>query len=96
MDRKGHSTFETIFDLYEYVVITLDEMCGPTNDDRFYPNNEIWNWDAKTKTMANGLRHTMTNFQHIVSFVCAKEMLEPMRPLVCALQGELMEVYLEF
>ena len=29
--------------------------------------------------MANGLRHTMTNFGHIVSFVCTKEMLEPIR-----------------
>ena len=93
---ERHSTFETIFDLYEYIVITLNEICEPTNDDRFYQNNETWDWDAKTKTMANGLRHIMSNFGHIVNFVCAKELLEPMRPLVCALQGELMEVYFGF
>ena len=46
--------------------------------------------------MANGLRHTMTNFGHIVSFVCTKEMLEPIRPIVCALKGELVEVYFGF
>ena len=94
---ERHSTFETIFDLYEYIVITLNEICVPTNDDvRFYPNNEEWSWDAKTKTMANGLRHSMISFGHIVSFICAKEMLEPMRPLVTALQGRLVEVYFGF
>ena len=89
---ERHSTYETIFDLYEYVVITLNEMCEPTNDDRFYPNNKEWSWDAKTKTMANGLRHTMTSF----GLVCAKKMLEPMRALVTALQGRLVEVYFGF
>lgn len=80
--------------MYEYIVITLNETCVPTNDDvRFYPNNEDWSWDAKTKTMANGLRHSMISFGHIFSFVCAKEMLEPMRALVTALQGRLVEVY---
>ena len=44
----------------------------------------------------NGLCHTFTNFEHIVIFFCAKEMLELMHPLVSSLQGELMEVYLCF
>ena len=34
------SMSETIFELYEYSVITLNERCVPTDDDkRFYPNN---------------------------------------------------------
>ena len=93
---ERHSTFETIFDLYECVVVTLNEICEPTNDERFYPNNEEWSWDAETKTKANGLRHTMTSFGHIFNFVCAKEMLEPIRPLVSALQGQLVDVYFGF
>jgi len=37
-----HPTFETMFDLYEYNVITLNEICLPTDDDVwFYPNNEV-------------------------------------------------------
>ena len=36
------------------------------------------------------------SFGYIVSFICAKEMLEPMRPLVTALQGRLVEVYFGF
>ena len=39
---------------------------------------------------------TASNFGHIVNFVCAKELLEPMRPIVCALQGKLIEVYFGF
>ena len=31
-----------------------------------------------------------------MSFICAKEMLESIRPLVSSLQGELMEIYLGF
>lgn len=46
--------------------------------------------------MANGLRHSMISFGHIVNFICAKEMLEPMRPLVTVLQGRLVEVYFGF
>ena len=52
---ERHATFETIFDLYEFIVITLDQICEPTDDDRYYPNGEIWSWDPKTKTLANGL-----------------------------------------
>lgn len=80
-----------------HIVITLNEICVPTNDNiRFYPSNEEWSWDAKTKTMANGLRHSMISFGHIFSFVCAKEMLELMRPLITALQGRLVKVYFGF
>ena len=53
---ERHATFETIFDLYEFIVTTLDQICEPTDDDRYYPNGEIWSWDPKTKRLANGLR----------------------------------------
>ena len=46
--------------------------------------------------MGNGLRHTIISNESIFSFVCAKEVLEPMRPLVTALQGRLVEVYFGF
>ena len=88
---ERHSTSEAIFELYEYIVITLNERCVPTNDDkRFYPNNPM---DAKTKIMANGLRHSMRCFGHIVGFIWAKEMLEPIWPLVTAPQGRHVEVF---
>ena len=94
---ERHSTSETTFDLYENIVITLNEICVPANHDvRFFPSNDEWSWDAKTKAMANGLRHSMISFGHIFSFVCAKQMLEPMRLLVTALQEKFAEVYFGF
>ena len=89
---ERHATFETIFDLYEFIVITLDQICEPTDDDRYYPNGEIWSWDPKTKTLANGLRHTMKNFGHIFNFVCAKVLQakwEHLLPVSSALESEL-------
>lgn len=91
------STFETIYDLYEYIITTLDEICVPSEDERFgCPGEESWQWVSSTQTLANGLRHTMRRFGHIFSFECAMDMLEPMRPLVSALQGHLVEVYFGF
>lgn len=88
-----HTAFKTIFDLYKYIVKALNEICQPTYNESIYPNEEEWSWDSKTKTMANGLRHTTVDFGFIVSFMSAKELLEPMKPLVSALQGLHVEVY---
>ena len=38
----------------------------------------------------------MKDFGHIISFVCAKQLLEPMRPVITSLQGKLAEVYFGF
>lgn len=88
-----HDTFKTLCSLYEFIVIALNEICFPTDEKRFYPEGNNWNWDRNTKTSK---WHTFVNFGHIISFICAKEILEPMRPLVKALQGRLVEVYLCF
>ena len=92
---ERHKTFEKNSELYEYIVITLSEMCQPS-DERFYQDIEDWGWDRNTKVMANGLVSTMKDFGHIISFVCAKQLLEPMRPVVTSLQGKLAEVYFGF
>lgn len=88
-----HDTFKTLCSLYEFIVIALNEICFPTDEKRFYPEGNNWNWDRNTKTSK---WHTFVNFGHIISFICAKGILEPMRPLVKALQGRLVEVYLCF
>ena len=91
-----YDTFETLFSLYEYIVITLNEICLPSDDDGFYDEGENWSWDPNTRSLANGLRHTFANFGHIVSYVVSKELLEPMRPVVSSLQGRLVEFYFGF
>ncbi|KAG1676109.1 hypothetical protein GQR58_014439 [Nymphon striatum] len=92
-NAERHTTFDTLQELYVYIIRTLDEMINPTGDDNIYTKEKDWNWDAETRSMANGLRHTFTSFEHIVSFVIAKQGLEPMCPLVSCLQGEMMDVY---
>lgn len=60
---ERHSKFETIFDLYKYIVITFNEhMCTHKSWRPVYPNNEEWSWVAKTKTMANELRHSLIRY----------------------------------
>ena len=77
---RGH--FQTTCLPVKCVVMTLNVIWEPNaGHKRFYPDGEKWNWDSRTITMANGLRHTFTNFGHIVNFLCAKELIEPMRPL---------------
>lgn len=94
---ERHTTFQTIFDLYHYIVMALDEIYDPSDDERFKcPEEDSWAWDANTRTLANGLRQTMKSFSHIVTFVCCMELLEPMRPIVSSLQGRLVEVYFGF
>ena len=64
---ERHSTFETIYDLYEYVVTTLDEICLPSEDERFEcPGEESWDWDASTRTLVNGLRHNEKLWAHFL------------------------------
>lgn len=33
---ERHETFETLSQLYEYITITLEEICRPSKDERFY------------------------------------------------------------
>ena len=65
----------------------MSEICQPTNNDHLGQLN---------KDLATGLQPSMTNFEQILSFIIAKQMLEPMRTLVSALQGELIDVYFGF
>ena len=70
-------------------------MCYPCENDSIYTNGNNWNWDSESRSSANGLRHTFTSFEHVVSFL-AKELLEPIRPIAECLQGRLQEVYFGF
>lgn len=64
---ERHSTFESIYDLYKYVVTTLDEICVPSEDERFEcPGKESWDWDASTRTLANGLRQNEKLWAHFL------------------------------
>lgn len=45
---ERHSTFDTVYELYPYIVQTWDEMCCPSDCEALYPDGLKWNWDSET------------------------------------------------
>lgn len=93
---ERHATFDTILELYPYLVKTWDEVCCPSTCEQLYPDGNTWKWDSDSRSAANGLRHTFCGFEHIVAFMVSKQLLEPIRPIAECLQGRLQEVYFGF
>lgn len=85
--RKIHGLCQTrwverhILELYVYLTEAWCEICHPSNCDELYPEGHNWKWDGETKCAANGLKHIFCSFGHIVAFLVAKELLEPIRPI---------------
>ena len=93
---EKHITFDTILELYTYLIETRDEICYPSNCDKLYPDGSNWKWDSETRTAANGLRYTFVGFEHIVVFMLVKQLLEPIRPIAECLQARLQELHFGF
>ena len=93
---ERHTTFDTILELYTYLIETWDEICYPSNCDKLYPDGSNWKWDSGTRTAANGLRYKFVGFEHIVVFMLVKQLLEPLRPIAECLQARLQELYFGF
>ncbi|XP_065647988.1 zinc finger MYM-type protein 1-like [Hydra vulgaris] len=56
---ERHSTFNTVDELYIYIIHTLDETVTPSDDIDLYDDLEpkSWNWDSETRSKANGWTH---------------------------------------
>ena len=93
---ERHTTFDTILELYTYLIETWNEICYPSNCDKLYPDGSNWKWNSETRTAANGLRYTFVEFEHIVVFMLVKQLLEPIRPIAECLQARLQELYFGF
>ena len=48
--------------------------------------NNAWKWDGETLVRAQGLLSTLTTFQHIISFVNAKNTLHTVKGMAAKLQ----------
>ena len=70
---ERHNNFSTTLELYPFLVKTWNEICYPTSET----NSRDWKWDSESRSMATGLSHTFASFEHIVTFIIAKEVLEP-------------------
>ena len=96
MQDKMGVTFDTILELYPYLMETWNQICHPSFCEQLYPDGNNWKWDSETHCNATGLSHTFGGFEHIVVFMLAKQLLEPIRPIAECLQGRLQELYFGF
>ena len=55
--------------------------------------NARWNWDRETLVKAQGLLSALTTFQHIVSFVIAKNTLHTVKGIAAKLQKNGRDIY---
>ena len=55
--------------------------------------NARWNWDRETLVKAQGLLSALTTFQHIISFVIAKNTLHTVKGIAAKLQKNGRDIY---
>ena len=73
---ERHDIFSTIFELYPYLLRTWNEICMPSSSpdlNQGSTSSTEWNWDAETRTSANGLRHTLSSFEHYYCGICLNQ-----------------------
>ena len=54
-------------------------------DESLRQTIEVWGWDRNTKVMTNSFVTTIKSFNQINHFVSAKQLVEPIQPLVTSL-----------
>ena len=89
---ERHTTFDTILELYTYLIETWDKICYSGNYEKLYFDGSNWKWGPETRTAANGLRQTFVGFEKIVIFMFVKQLLELIRLIAECLQTRLHEL----
>ena len=78
---ERHECYETFYELYEYVCISLEAIV----DDESHPNvysSLSFTWDRDTKTKAQGLLTNLKTFRFISTFFITKNSLGTLKPIV--------------
>ena len=84
---ERHTCYETFYSLYPNDCLCLEEMLHPSQE------NARWNWDRETLVKAQGLLSPLTTFQHIISFVIAKNTLHTVKGIAAKLQKNGRDIY---
>lgn len=91
---ERHDCFDTLFELYQYVVTSLHAMVFPARyPDIPEPADESWDWDRKTRTDATGLHASLSAFEGIISLIVLKNGLYPVKGLSQKLQKRDKDIY---
>ena len=92
---ERHTCFETLFELYEYVIICLACIANRHHDSLVSEatNYENWQWDSETRMKAAGLKSKLSSCDTVVAFVVAKNGMFPLQGLASKLQKRDLNVY---
>ena len=78
---ERHECYETFYELYEYVCISLEAIVDRESHPHVY-SSLSFTWDRETKTKAQGLLTNLKTFGFISTFFITKNSLGTLKPIV--------------
>ena len=89
---ERHECYETFYELYEYVCISLEAIVDDESHPHVY-SSLSFTWDRETKTKAQGLLANLKTFGFISTFLITKNSLGTLKPIAAKLQKKDQDVF---
>ena len=89
---ERHECYETFYELYEYVCISLEAIVDHESHPHVY-SSLSFTWDRETKTKAQGLLANLKTFGFIFTFLITKNSLGTLKPIATKLQKKDQDVF---
>ena len=89
---ERHECYETFYELYEYVCISLEVIVDRESHPHVY-SSLSFTWDRETKTKAQGLLANLKTFRFIFTFLITKNSLGTLKPIATKLQKKDQDVF---
>ena len=89
---ERHECYETFYELYEYVCISLEVIVDRESHPHVY-SSLSFTWDRETKTKAQGLLANLKTFGFISTFLITKNSLGTLKPIAAKLQKKEQDVF---
>ena len=86
--------YETFYELYEYVCISLEAIVDQESHPHVY-SSLSFTWDRETKTKAQGLLANLKTFGFLFTFLITKNSLGTLKPIAAKLQKD-QDVFQEY
>ncbi|MCG8623082.1 MAG: hypothetical protein MJE68_13940 [Proteobacteria bacterium] len=90
---ERHTCFEVFLEMYEALVTFLNALLFPHEYPQLASSGGSWNWDSKTKVMAQGLKAALSAFQTIAVSIITKNVLDEVKTLAAKLQKRDQDIY---
>ena len=89
---ERHECYETFYELYEYVCISLEAIVDHESHPHVY-SSLSFTWDRETKTKAQGLLANLKTFGFIFTFLITKNSLGTLKPTAAKLRKKDQDVF---